>query len=114
MVATYGDCEGNAEIAATADFISRHILIFGADSYHDVYIFVGAIGLGAPAHLGVDESPVIIAHCHTTHLYTCTRILDHPCCAPNKAKRAPIEELRRQNENEASHGVCTCRNDHAS
>ena len=57
--------------------------------------------MGAPAHLGVDESPVIIAHCHTTQHYTRTRILDHPWCAPKKAKRARIEELRRQNENEA-------------
>ena len=102
LVATCGVyVEGNAEIAATSDFISRHILILGADSNHDVYIFAGAIGLGAPAHLSVDKSPVIIAHCHTTQHYTRTRILDYPWCAPNKAKRPRIEELRRQNENEA-------------
>jgi hypothetical protein len=71
MVGTCGIyVEGNAEIAATADFISRHLLILGDDSSHDVYIFAGAIGLGAPAHLGVDESPVIIAHCRTTHTYS--------------------------------------------
>jgi hypothetical protein len=55
--ASVGTCgiyvEGNAEIAATADFISRHLLILG-DFFHDVYIFSEAIGLGAPAHLGVD------------------------------------------------------------
>ena len=69
LVATCGVyVEGNAEIAATSDFISRHILILGADSNHDVYIFAGAIGLGAPAHLGVDESPVIIAHSATQHI----------------------------------------------
>ena len=69
LVATCGVyVEGNAEIAVAADFISRHILILGADSNHHVYIFAGAIGLGAPAHLGVDESPVIIAHSATQHI----------------------------------------------
>ena len=68
LVATCGVyVEGNAEIAVVADFISRHILILGADSNHHVYIFAGAIGLGAPAHLGVDESPLIIAHSATQH-----------------------------------------------
>jgi len=94
--------EGNAEIAATADFISIHLLILGADSNHDVYIFAGAIGLGAPAHLGVDESPIVIAHCRNGQHYTRTRILHRQWCAPKKAKRARIEELRRQNENEAN------------
>ena len=54
MVGTCGIyVEGNAEIAANADFISRHILILGADINHDVYIFAGAIGLRAPAHLRI-------------------------------------------------------------
>ena len=110
MVGTPGTyVEGNAEIAATADCISRHILILGADSNHDVYIFAGAIGLGAPAHLGVDESPIIIAHCHSTQHYTLTRImLHHPWGAPKGAKRARIEELRQQNENEAIRIECMC------
>ena len=60
----------------------RHLLIFGADANHDVYIFAGTIGLGAPAHLDFDESPVIIAHCPITHYCTCTRQLYHPWCAP--------------------------------
>ena len=30
------------------------------------------------------KSPHHCSLCHTTHLYTCTRILDHPCCAPKK------------------------------
>ena len=103
MVGTCGIyVEGNAEIAATADFISIHLLILGADSNHDVYIFAGAIGLGAPAHLGVDESPIVIAHCRNGQHYTRTRILHRQWCAPKKAKRARIEELRRQNENEAN------------
>ncbi len=54
--------EGNAEIAATADFISRHLLILGVDSNHDIYVFAGALGLGAPAHLAVDESLIIMVH----------------------------------------------------
>ena len=83
LVATCGIyVEGNSEIAAAADFISRHLLIFGADANHDVYIFAGDIGLGAPAHLGFDESPVIIAHCPITHYCTRTRQLYHPWCAP--------------------------------
>ena len=95
--------EGNAEIAATADLISRHLLILGVDSNHDVYIFAGAIGLGAPAHLGVDESPIIIAHCHITQHYTRTRIiLQPPWRAPKGLKRARSDELRRQNENQAT------------
>ena len=94
--------EGNAEIAATADFISRHLLILGDDPDHDVYIFAGAIGLGAPAHLGVDEIPIILAHHRTAQHYTGTRILtNRPWCAPKGAKHARIDELRRQNESEA-------------
>ena len=54
--------EGNAELAATADYISRHILILGADEHRDVYLFAGAIGLGAPVHLADDEAPIIVAH----------------------------------------------------
>jgi hypothetical protein len=108
---TVGTCgiyvEGNAEIAAAADFISRHLLILGADSDHDVYIFAGAIGLGEPANLGVDESPIIIAHCRTTQHYTRTRIMiQRPWCAPKTAKRARIEELRLQNEIEANVKEC--------
>ena len=80
--------EGNAEIAANADFISRHILIYEADINSDVYIFAGAIGLGAPAHLGVDESPIILAHCHQTQDYTRTHILHHPWNASKGAKPA--------------------------
>ena len=78
--------EGNVEIAATADFISRHLLILGDDSNHDVYIFAGAIGLGAPAHLGVDESPIITAHCHITQHYTRTRIILQPPWRAPKGK----------------------------
>ena len=108
---TVGTCgiyvEGNAEIAAAADFISRHLLILGADSDHDVYIFAGAIGLGEPVNLGVDESPIIIAHCRTTLHYTRTRIMiQRPWCAPKTAKRARIEELRLQNEIEANVKEC--------
>ena len=69
LVATCGVyVEGNAEIAVVADFISRHILILGADSNHHVYIFAGAIGLGAPAHLGVDPSSLLTLP-HNTPLY---------------------------------------------
>ena len=108
MVGTCGIyVEGNAEIAAAADFISRHLLILGADSDHDVYIFAGAIGLGEPVNLGVDESPIIIAHCRTTLHYTRTRIMiQRPWCAPKTAKRARIEELRLQNEIEANVKEC--------
>ena len=76
--------------------------------YHDVYIFAGAIaiGLGAPVHLGFDESPVITAHCHITQHYTRTRQLYQPWCAPIGAKRARIEELRQQNESEAKLAEC--------
>ena len=69
--------QGNAEIAATSDFISRHLLILGADADHDVYVFAGAIGLGAPAHIGVDENPIIISHWHTSQHYTATRLTIH-------------------------------------
>jgi hypothetical protein len=89
LVGTCGICvEGNAEIVANSDFISRHILILGADINHDVYIFAGAIGLGAPAHLGVDDSPIILAHCHQTQHYTRTYILHHPWNASKGAKPA--------------------------
>jgi hypothetical protein len=93
--------EGNAEIAATADFISRHLLILGDDPDHYVYIFAGAIGLGAPVHLGVDEIPIIVAHHRTAQHYTGTRTIDRPWCAPKGAKRARIDELRQQNESAA-------------
>ncbi len=78
-------------------------MILGDDSNHDVYIFAGAIGLGAPAHLGVDKSPIIIAHCHITQHYTRTRIiLEPPWRAPKGSKRARSYDLRRQNENQAT------------
>lgn len=93
--------EGNAEIAAAADFISRHILILGADSNHDVYIFA-AQGLLAWVCLRISCRRKSRHHCslpHNTALYSYSH--NHPWCPPNKAKRARIEELRRQNENEA-------------
>ena len=58
--------EGDDEITATAYFISRHLLTMGDDPDHDVYIFAGAIGLGAPAHLDVDEIPI---HAHHGYLH---------------------------------------------
>lgn len=54
--------------------ISRHLLILRTDSNQAVYIFAGAISLRAAAHLGVDESPIIISHCRPTH-YIRSRIM---------------------------------------
>ena len=68
--------------ASTADFISRHLLILGDDPDHYVYIFAGAIGLGAPVHLGVDEIPIIVAHHRTAQHYTGTRTIDRPWSVP--------------------------------
>ena len=101
MVGTCGIyVEGNAEIAATADFISRHLLILGANADHDVYEFAGAIGLGAPAHLGSDEDPIIIAHWRTSQHFTGTRnIISSQWCAPKGAKRARIHQLQQEHEN---------------
>ena len=97
MVATPGVyVEGNAEVAATADYIGRHILILGADSARDVYIFAGSIGLGAPIDLG-DEQP-ILAHWLDLQHYTGTRPhVYEPWCAPKGAKRARIEAIRASN-----------------
>ena len=52
LVGTCGICvEGNAEIVANSDFISRHILILGADINHDLYIY--SQGLLAWEHLRI-------------------------------------------------------------
>ena len=67
--------EGNAEITATADFVTRHLLNLGADADHDVYQFAGAVGLGAPVHLGIGENPIIFVHWRTAQHYTGTRML---------------------------------------
>ncbi len=40
--------EGNAELAATADYISRHILILGADKSRDVYLSLVLLPLVRP------------------------------------------------------------------
>ena len=100
--------QGNAEIAATSDFIARHLLILGADADHDVYVFAGAIGLGAPAHLGMDEAPIIIAHWRTSQHYTSTRlIIMRPWCAPKGAKRARIQELQKEYDNDLHRAAST-------
>ena len=67
-------------------------MILGDDPDHDVYIFAGAIGLGAPAHLGVDEISIILAHHRTAQLYMRTRIIDRPWHAPKRANRARIDK----------------------
>ena len=44
--------EGTAELAATADYIGRHILIMGADETRDVYLFAdGEADCEAGGHL---------------------------------------------------------------
>ena len=43
--------KGNAESAATADYISRHIPILCVDYDRDVFIFTGSIGLRTPEKL---------------------------------------------------------------
>lgn len=38
-------------IAATADFVSRHLLTLGADQDRDIYVYAGSIGLEVPVQL---------------------------------------------------------------
>jgi len=65
LVATCGFyVQGKCKNRCTSDFISRHLLILGAD--HDVNVLAGAIGLGAPAHLGIDS----LAHIATLYGYS--------------------------------------------
>lgn len=94
--------EGNAEIPATADYISRHILILGADEHRDVFVFAGSIGNGAPVQLD-NESPIIVAHYRTSQHYTGTAPCDAiPWSAPRGSKRARIKELHDFNIAEAA------------
>jgi hypothetical protein len=73
LVATCGIyVEGNAEIAAAADFISRHLLIFGADANHDVYIFAGDIGLGL---LRTSVSMKVLSSLHTAPSHIIVHVL---------------------------------------
>ena len=66
-----------------------------------MYVFAGAIGLGAPSHFGIDENPIVIAHWRTSEHYTGTRTkVDRLWCALKGTKRARIEELQKQHENE--------------
>jgi len=65
-----------------------------------------AIGLGEPANLGVDESPIIIAHCHHTVLYTDSNNSTSLVRALKTAKRARIEQLRLQKEIDANVKEC--------
>ena len=94
LVATPGVyVEGNAEMAATADFISRHILILGAREDLDVYIFAGSIGNGVPVQLD-NETPIIVAHLGSSEHYTGTAPIDlMPWSAPKGSKRARIKTL---------------------
>ena len=64
--------EGNAEIAAAADLISRYLLIFGADANHDVYIFAGDIGLGL---LRTSVSMKVLSSLHTAPSHIIVHVL---------------------------------------
>lgn len=103
LVATPGVyVEGNAEIPATADYITRHILILGAREDLDVYIFAGSIGNGTPVQLD-NETPIILAHWRSSQHYTGTAPLDvMPWSAPKGSKRARIKELNDLNFAEAA------------
>ena len=81
-------------------FQDTSLLTLRGDPNHNVNIFAEAIGLGATAHLIVDEIPIILAHHRTAQHYMRSRIIDRPWHAPKRAKRARIDKLRRQNEND--------------
>ena len=52
-------------------------------------------------HLGIDENPIVIAHWRASEHHTGTRTkVERPWCAPKGTKRARIEELQKQHENE--------------
>ena len=78
--------EGNVEIAATADYIGRHILIFGADKEHDVLIRAGH--LGAPTAAVVNKKPIMIVHYQKAEHYTGTRPIEHSWNASTGSKKA--------------------------
>ena len=67
--------ERYAEIAATADYIGRHILIFGADKEHDVLIPAGHLGASTAAIVNIN--PIMIAHYQKAEHYTWTRPIEH-------------------------------------
>ncbi len=86
---------GNGEVAATADFIGRYIIILGATEGHDVYIHAGHLGLGAPMDLGLEEDAIAVAHWRDARHYTSAVICYRPWSTPRN-QRAPASRSWRQ------------------
>ena len=86
--------DGNAEIAAAADFIGKNIFIFGRDEGNDVFIRAG--NLGAPTTGDAKGKTIMIAHfCNGEH-YTAVRSIQNEWQAPNGSNKDFIHRLNEE------------------
>jgi len=63
--------EGNANVAATGDYVGRHILILSVYLARDIHFLLILLASARPSIL--DEQPIILAHWRDLQRYTYTR-----------------------------------------